>query len=142
MNASLEYTNYVQPVAMADFGSLYEGSTCAEVGWSTLGGHKTLQWTPEVKMLSDQYCRDNPGTTGPMGYGAMCGGEPGSGTAVMCPGYTGSPLLCSDPGTGDIVLAGLQSFTYSCLTPGAPSVYTNIGDLRDWVDYILSKYDD
>ena len=107
MNASLEYTDFVQPVAMADFGSLYEGSTCAEVGWSTLGRHKTLQWTSEVKMLSDQYCRDNPGTTGPMGYGAMCGGEPGSGTAVMCPGYTGSPLLCSDPGTGDIVLAGV-----------------------------------
>ena len=25
---------------------------------------------------------------------------------------------------------------------GAASVYTNIGALKDWVDYILSKYDD
>ena len=64
-----------------------------------------------------------------------------SGTAVMCPGYTGSPLVCPDA-EGSLVLAGLQSFTYSCLTPGAPSVYAEIGDLRDWVDYILEKYED
>ena len=68
----------------------------------------------------------------------MCGGEEDTGTAVMCPGYTGSPLVC--PEGEEMVLAGLQSFTYSCGTQGAPSVYTNISALADWVEYIISKH--
>ena len=51
----------------------------------------------------------------------------------------GSPLVCPGP-TGSPVLAGLQSFTYSCGTQGGPSVYTNISALADWVEYIISKH--
>ena len=115
------------------FGSDYTGATCVEAGWSQLGGHMNLQFA-NTTVLSDQVCADND-NTGPMGYGTMCAGDGDTGTAVMCPGYTGSPLVC------DQVLAGLQSFTYSCFTQGAPSVYMEIGALRDWVDYILSTYD-
>ena len=52
---------------------------------------------------------------GPMGFGTMCAADP-SGNAAMCPGYTGSPLVCPDQ-DGNLVLAGLQSYTWSCLTP-------------------------
>ena len=88
----------------------------------------------------------------------MCAGAEETGTAVMCPGYTGSPLLCEDVDTGEVVLAGLQSYTWACgtqvrrthdghhghksLLQGAPSVYTDIGAVRDWVDFILSQYQD
>ena len=50
-----------------------------------------------------------------MGFGTICASDP-SGNAAMCPGYTGSPLVCPDQ-DGNLVLAGLQSYTWSCLTP-------------------------
>ena len=54
-------------------------------------------------------------------FSAFCGAEPETGTAVMCPGYVGSPVVCvsgeSDT-AGQWVLAGFQSYTYLCDTPG------------------------
>ena len=46
----------------------------------------------------------------------MCAGAEETGTAVMCPGYTGSPLLCEDEDKGEAVLSGLQSYTWACGT--------------------------
>ena len=85
---------------------------------------------------------DNPGqeeceaepSAGPHAWATMCGGEEDSGTAVMCPGYTGSPLLC--PEGEEMVLAGLQSFTYSCGTQAESSSLIGPGPSRlssDWL---------
>ena len=110
-------------------------------------------------MLTALQCVEG-GNAGPLGFATMCAGAEETGTAVMCPGYTGSPLLCEDADTGEVVLAGLQSYTWACgtqvrrhimviihhghksLLQGAPSVYTDIGAVRDWVDFILSQYQD
>ena len=54
-------------------------------------------------------------------FSTFCAAEPENGTAVMCPGYVGSPLVCASgaPDTaGEMVLAGFQSYTYMCDTPG------------------------
>jgi secreted trypsin-like serine protease len=59
-----------------------------------------------------------------------------TGTAEMCPGYNGSPLVCVRQDTNTTVLAGMQMFTYSCMEQGAPSVYTEVAALRDWADYV------
>ena len=58
--------------------------------------------------------------------------------AVMCPGYTGSPVTCDD-GNGQEVLVGLQSFNWACNTPYTPAVYTSLRQLRQWIDYTLEK---
>ncbi len=54
-------------------------------------------------------------------FSAFCGAEPETGTAEMCPGYVASPVVClsgeSDT-AGQWVLAGFQSYTYLCDTPG------------------------
>ena len=138
LNASLELNDFVQTISLAELGSSWTGSQCQESGWSQLGGKMKLQFA-EPTVREREECAGNS-NTGPMGYATMCAGDGVSGTAVMCPGYTGSPLVCSDD-QGNDVLAGLQSFTYSCFTEGAPSVYADIGALRDWVDYILAKYE-
>ena len=94
----------------------------------------------EPSILPTEECKANP-STGEMGYGTICAGAEGSGTAEMCPGYTGSPLVCARP-DNSTVLAGLQAFTYSCLEPGAPTVYTEVAALRDWVEYVMAKRED
>ena len=89
-------------------------------------------------ILNTAECRGNP-SAGQLGYGAICAGHEGTGTAEMCPGYNGSPLACVRQGTNTTVLAGLQMFTYSCMEQGAPSVYTEVASLRDWADYVMAK---
>merc|ERR1712212_139027 len=90
------------------------GGDCTEMGW------------PELA--------DN------IGFSTFCGISSASNMAEMCPGYTGSPLICPTE-RGD-VLAGFQSYTFACQTVGAPSTYTKLAGLRGWIDYILSKYED
>jgi secreted trypsin-like serine protease len=123
---------------MADMGEQFSLG-CTESGWSQLGNHLKMQFA-EPAIIPKEECQANP-SAGEMGYGTICAGAEGSGTAVMCPGYTGSPLACVRPDKSS-VLAGLQAFTYSCLEPGAPSVYTEVAGLRDWVDYVMGKIED
>jgi len=138
LNESLVFNENVSAIDLAEFGASFTFMECVESGWSKQASHKKLSFSVAY-VDEEETCRANP-NNGPMGFGTMCAADP-SGNAAMCPGYTGSPLVCPDE-TGNWVLAGLQSYTWSCLTPGAASVYTNIGALKDWVDYILSKYDD
>ena len=71
---------------------------------------------------------------------SFCGSDPLSvGDASMCPGYTGSPVMCSSPDGESSFVYGLQSYNWAC--SGAPSVYTKISALREFIDYILSKYE-
>ena len=48
----------------------------------------------EPAIIPKEECQANP-SAGEMGYGTICAGAEGSGTAVMCPGYTASPWLVS-----------------------------------------------
>ena len=68
-----------------------------------------------LTLLTALQCAEG-GNAGPLGFATMCAGAEETGTAVMCPGYTGSPLLCEDADTGEVVLAGLQSYTWACGT--------------------------
>jgi len=138
LNASLEFGEFVSSVSLATMNEKFPGS-CIESGWSQLGQHLKLQYAEPV-ILPTEDCQANP-STGTMGFGALCAGDQSSGTAVMCPGYSGSPLACSRE-DNSTALAGLQAFTYSCFESGAPSVYADVAGLRDWIDYILSKYQD
>ena len=133
LNSSLELGQFVAPVSLAQFGSSYEGSQCVEAGWSTLSGHVKLQYG-EVVLRTKEECEADP-NVGPHAWATMCGGEEDTGTAVMCPGYTGSPVVC--PEGEEMVLAGLQSFTYSCGTQAECSTLIGRAPSRlcsDWLD--------
>ena len=138
LNASFELGEFASAIPLAEMGEQLSGP-CTESGWSQLGNHLKMQFA-EPSILSEEECKGNP-EAGEMGYATFCAGEEGTGTAVMCPGYTGSPLACTRP-DNSTVLAGLQSFTYVCFEAGAPSVYAEIAGLRDWVDYIMDKFQD
>ena len=135
LNASLEFGEFVGLIPLAELHEEFSGS-CVESGWSQLGSHLKLQYA-EPSLLDTEGCRANP-SAGKMGYGMICAGSKGTGTAEMCPGYTGSPLVCTRP-DNSTVLTGLQAFTYSCMEQGAPSVYTEVAALRDWADYVMAK---
>jgi len=136
LNVSLDFDEFVSPISLADMGEEFSGD-CSESGWSQLGHHLTMQYA-QPAILNTEECRGNP-SAGQLGYGAICAGHDGTGTAEMCPGYNGSPLACVRQDTNTTVLAGLQMFTYSCMEQGAPSVYTEVAALRDWADYVMGK---
>jgi len=134
LNTSLTLNPWVQPVDMADLGQEFSGS-CQESGWSQQGSHFKMQWA-EPSVISTEECKtiDNIGPN--IGFASFCGGSNEDNRAEMCPGYTGSPLVCGG------VLAGLQSYTYVCGEQQQPSVYTKVAALRDWADWVIAKYND
>merc|ERR1712059_66630 len=132
--APLTFDDNVQPIGLADFGAEFTGM-CEESGWSQNAKMLKMQYGA-VSPISTLACKGNP-LGGYVSTYAFCGGNsPEDQSAPMCPGFTGSPLVC------DGTLAGLQSFTEACGAPGAPTVYTKIGALRDWVDWVVAKYPD
>ena len=55
--------------------------------------------------------------------------DPGKGS---CPGDSGGPLICLDDGVA--VLYGAVSWgSRDCASEGAPAIYTNIFNLKDWI---------
>jgi len=126
-------------VELAADGESFQGH-CTEVGWSQLAGKRKMQ-VGHPLYISTVYCQHNAIMGDLIDFTSFCGTNSETDKAEMCPGYLGSPMLCSSENGGE-VLAGLQSATYQCGEPGVPSTYTKIAALRDWVDYVLGKYPD
>ena len=73
--------------------------------------------------------------------------------SAMCPGYTGSPLSCQisieqkqmskfNKNINNFVkeeryLVGVQSLNLACNVDHAPSLYTKLQELREFIDYII-----
>ncbi len=87
--------------------------------------------------ISTQECQTNADDGNYVPSTSFCAGNE-EGATVMCPGYTGSPVTCSEGG-GNSVLIGLQSFNWVCNTANSPGIYTSIREMRDWIEYILNK---
>ena len=75
--------------------------------------------------------------------------------SAMCPGYTGSPLSCqiltevkqlsgfnkniNNPVKEGRYLVGVQSLNLACNLDHAPSLYTKLQELREFIDYIINN---
>ena len=73
----------------------------------------------------------------------------------MCHGYTGGPLTCQLSITNQEYtkektpmnthnfngryLIGVQSLNFICNTDGAPSLYSKLQALKEWVDYTINN---
>merc|ERR1719474_1122782 len=136
--APLNLTGSGDAVLLPEAGEEF-GGECTEMGWSQLAGKKKMQ-VGHPQYISTEECQKIPELADNIGFSTFCGISSASNMAEMCPGYTGSPLICPTE-RGD-VLAGFQSYTFACQTVGVPSTYTKLAALRDWIDYILSKYED
>ena len=61
----------------------------------------------------------------------ICAGGLAEGGRDACRGDSGSPLFVTRE--GQIVQAGLSSFSRGCARPGVPGVYTRISSVVDWI---------
>ena len=111
---------------------------CTEAGWSLQDGTRKLQKS-NLTLIDTEVCQQNADDGDQVPDTSFCGGSSDYLTAVMCPGYTGSPVSCNDAENGQKVLVGLQSFNWACNTPNVPAIYTSLRQMRQWINYILEK---
>jgi len=137
LSESFDMTS-LSSIPLASMNQEFEGE-CTEIGWSQLAGGSRLQ-AGSPTYIDTEKCEANTEIGAGINFSTFCAIDEETNMAEMCPGYFGSPVVCTD-GTQD-VLAGFQSYTFACKTTGVPSTYAKVSGLRDWIDYILSKYPD
>ena len=64
----------------------------------------------EITLIDTEICQKNAEDGNNVPNTSFCGGSENLSMAVMCPGYTGSPVSCEE--NGQNVLVGLQSFNW------------------------------
>jgi len=91
----------------------------------------------EMPIVDRETCQaDYSGING-VGEGMICAGVPEGGVSA-CSGDSGGPLSCPRE-DGSQYLAGIVSWgMIPCGQPNMPSVYTNVGHFRDWIDEHLA----
>lgn len=135
----LEFNEYVQPLPLAPNGNDPAGETvCINSGWGSTSDN-SIQQMPnklqyvEMPIVSRPTCQaDYSGVNG-VDDGMVCAGIPEGGVSA-CSGDSGGPLACPDQ-DGAMYLAGIVSWgVLPCGQAGYPSVFTNVGYFRDWIE--------
>ncbi|CAH1790512.1 unnamed protein product, partial [Owenia fusiformis] len=125
--------NYTTPVVLPPLGTSeqYVGRNCSMVGWGDGDNGATgLIHEGYSAPMTSQQC-DQQWTNLNIREWHLCTGGDNT-TAYPCSGDGGSPLTCPDD-SGNLVLAGLGSFTpYPC-SFYPPAVFTRITYYRDWI---------
>ena len=120
-------------------------------GYGNVLNHNESQHYPgvlhhvELSVIRRETCRELYATTGPVTEGMVCAGVP-EGNKGACHGDSGGPLVCTDlegdgeaPTTQRPYLAGLVSWGKPiCALPQQPSVFSNVGIYRRFVDEVIS----
>ncbi|XP_066579276.1 serine protease 53 [Amia ocellicauda] len=140
LSSPVSFTNYIQPVCLADSNStFYNGTNCWVTGWGniafgvSLGGNQTLQ---EVQMpiIGNKQCgclNDVAFGAGSISSNMLCAGLL-QGGKDSCQGDSGGPLVFKQ---GSVwVQGGIVSFGEGCALPNLPGVYTRVSQYKDWIN--------
>ncbi|XP_023341659.1 trypsin-1 [Eurytemora carolleeae] len=141
LKSSLEFTEWVQPIALpAAMEETEAGTDCTVTGWGTLneGGislpnvlHKV-----NVPVVSDEECNKNYASSGISVTASMiCAGLPDGGKD-SCQGDSGGPFIHATEKT----LLGVVSWGIGCGRAGYPGVYTQTSYFIDWITETMAKY--
>jgi len=131
LQESLQFNDWVQPIALPTQGQEYEaGTECTVTGWGTTseGGfilpnklHKV-----NVPVVSDEECNVSYSGTNPILDSMICAGLP-EGGKDSCQGDSGGPFVCGED------VSGIVSWGVGCARPGYPGVYTQTSYFVDWI---------
>ncbi|MBN3315993.1 TMPS9 protease, partial [Atractosteus spatula] len=140
LSSSVSFTNYIQPICLADrSSSFFTGTSCWVTGWGdtaeggSLSGNQTLQEV-QLPIMGNRQCgclNDVAFGSGSITANMICAGEL-QGGKDSCQGDSGGPLVCKR-GSG-WVQAGVVSFGRGCARPSLPGVYTRVSQYKDWIN--------
>jgi len=143
LDEPLEFNEYVQPLPMAAKGDDPVGGTiCINSGWGSTSDSQfpvmpnNLQYV-EMPIVARPDCQEDYSEVNSVDDGMICAGVV-EGGAGACSGDSGGPFVCPNQ-NGTLQLSGIVSWgVIPCAQGDFPSVYTNVGYFRDWIDEHLA----
>jgi len=143
LDEPLEFNEYVQPLPMAPKGDDPAGGTiCINSGWGSTS-HSSVAQMPnklqyvEMPIVSRPDCQEDYSGVNGVDEGMICAGIDEGGISA-CSGDSGGPFACPNE-NGTLQLSGIVSWgMIPCGQANRPSVYTNVGYFRDWIDEHLA----
>jgi len=136
---SLEWTEFVQPIALPAAGQMTEtGTECILTGWGILkeGGlldHTNVLHKVTLPVVSDEDCKaDYIGFPYYTSEAMICAGLP-EGGKDSCTGDNGGPVVCGEELIGVITWGIAHEFQNICGKPGKPGVHTETSYFIDWI---------
>ncbi|XP_018565684.1 brachyurin [Anoplophora glabripennis] len=125
---NVTFTEYIQPVQLANGINKYEGDKATLIGWGqteSVSLSLVLRGVNATIMTNDACGNVNPTYKEVIRPMHIC--TYGTGTVGVCSGDSGGPLLV------DGVQVGITSFGTEICTLGMPSVFTRITEFQDWI---------
>jgi len=143
LDEPLEFNEYVQPLPLAAQGDDPAGGTiCINSGWGSTSDSQypvmpnNLQYV-EMPVVPRPDCQEDYSEVNNVDDGMICAGVD-QGGAGACSGDSGGPFVCPNQ-NGTLQLSGIVSWgVIPCAQSSFPSVYTNVGYFRDWIDEHLA----
>jgi len=142
LDEPLEFNEWVQPLPLAAMGADPAGGTvCVNSGWGSISDTPypempTLLQYVEMPIVARPDCAEDYSDT-VVDKGMVCAGIDEGGLSA-CSGDSGGPLACPDQ-SGALYLAGIVSWgIIPCGQANRPSVFTNVGYFREWIDQHLA----
>ncbi|KPM04648.1 serine protease-like protein 5, partial [Sarcoptes scabiei] len=142
----LDQHPHIAPICLSQPMESFTGQRCYVAGWGKnafghQGEYQSVLMKVDLPVLDSRQCENQLRHT-KLGYNfrldhsMICaGGEPGK---DACEGDGGSGLVCETNGIWKV--AGLVSWGLGCGKAGVPGVYTNIAQMRTWIDKIVLPY--
>lgn len=140
MSIPVTYTNYIQPVCLAQKGSTFHTGIKAWVaGWGALQDGGNLPFVLQevsLPVVGENQCRCN--NTFPIPGKTICAGY-AEGKKDSCQGDSGGALVVKKDSVW--VQAGIVSFGEGCAKPNKPGVYTEVSEFQDWIKSAIGAAD-
>ncbi|PAA57754.1 hypothetical protein BOX15_Mlig019311g3 [Macrostomum lignano] len=133
----IKFHDTVQPACLPDRDLVpLPGTACHISGWGSIGAYDPPKNLMAAKVPLIDHARCNQLYLNRITQRMLCAGYEAGGID-SCQGDSGGPLVCSINGT--YVLLGATSWGEGCAQPGAPGVYANVKNLREWIDQTIAS---
>ncbi|XP_052431872.1 chymotrypsin-like protease CTRL-1 [Carassius gibelio] len=136
LSSPVTFTPRISPVCLPESNArIVPGTRCFTTGWGQTASTSSplvLQQTV-TPIISLALCRQTWGQNR-ITDAMICAGSTGSSS---CQGDTGGPLVCESSGVWTLV--GSVSHERSTCDPRFPAVFTNISQLRSWINETISS---
>ncbi|KAM4618113.1 ovochymase-2-like [Discoglossus pictus] len=138
-----QFTKYIRPLCLpGQTHAPMPSSLCIVTGWGFYGkgGKKksTKLQQLEVPILAEDVCKELYEThDNDITPRMFCAGFPEGKGNYICPGQTGSPLVCLSEETQTYSMFGVVSFGASCKEDVTPAVFTNVSALVGWIQQMI-----